>query len=104
MLTFLEMEDIMEVRSQTTESPMPSLRIGRRGQITIPSAMRRELRLEEGQQVIVQVRGGELVLRPTGRSILALRGSVPVDGAQDFATIRAQAISDRAQRATNGSD
>ena len=94
----------MALRSQVTESPMPSLRIGRRGQITIPSAMRRELRLEEGQQVMVQVRGGELVLRPARRSIFALRGSVPVDGPQDFGAIRAQVIGDRTQRTTDGSD
>lgn len=43
---------------------MPSLRIGRRGQITIPRALRRELRLEEGGHVMVILRDGELVLRP----------------------------------------
>lgn len=80
---------------------MPSLRIGRRGQITIPSALRRELQLEEGGHVVVHVREGELVLRPAGRSIFALRGSVPVDGAQDFAAIRAQVVGERVRRLTD---
>jgi AbrB family looped-hinge helix DNA binding protein len=83
---------------------MPSLRIGRRGQITIPSALRRELQLEEGGRLIVQVRAGELVLRPAGRSIFALRGSVSVDGPQDFDAIRNEVTSGRAQRSTDGSD
>lgn len=80
----------------TREIPMPSLRIGRRGQITIPSSLRRALELEEGGHLIAQIRDGELVLRPAGRSIFALRGSVVVDGPQDFEAIRVQVIQDRA--------
>src|SRR5680860_217968 len=78
--TSISLEAIMASHSRIREIPMPSLRVGRRGQITIPSALRRELQLEEGDHVIVQVRAGELILRPIGRSIFALRGSVPVDG------------------------
>jgi AbrB family looped-hinge helix DNA binding protein len=80
---------------------MPSLRIGRRGQITIPSDIRRELHLEEGVYVMAQVREGELVLRPAGRSIFALRGSVPVDGPQDLTQIRREATKARAARSTD---
>jgi AbrB family looped-hinge helix DNA binding protein len=76
---------------------MPDLRVGSRGQITIPSAVRRELHLQEGSRVIAHVRDGELILRPAGRSIFALRGSVPVSGAQDFDAIRAEVVSGRAQ-------
>lgn len=94
----------MAVRSHMRETPMPSLRVGRRGQITIPSALRRELHLEEGGHLIVRVRAGELILRPVGRSIFALRGSVPVDGPQDFAAIRAEMIGDRARRLMGDSD
>jgi AbrB family looped-hinge helix DNA binding protein len=91
-------EDIMLVRSRLKENPMPSLRVGRRRQITLPSALRRELHLEEGDRVLVEMRPGELVLRPAGRSILALRGSVPVDGPQDFETIGAEVIGGRVKR------
>lgn len=86
----------MATASLIKEIPVPSLRIGRRGQITIPSSVRQELRLVEGDHVIAQVRDGQLVLRPVGRSIFALRGSVPVDGPQDFAAIRAEVIGSRA--------
>jgi len=83
---------------------MPSLRIGRRGQITIPSTLRRELHLEEGERLIVQVRDGDLVLRPAGRSILAMRGSVPVDGQQDFTAIRTEVTKARARSIAVDSD
>lgn len=77
---------------------MPSLRLGSRGQITIPSQLRRELGLEEGDHLMAQMRDGELILRPAGRSIFQLRGSVPVDGPQDFAAIRAEVTASRAKR------
>lgn len=77
---------------------MPSLRIGRRGQITIPSALRRELHLDEGDHVVITVKAGELILRPAGRPLLDLRGSVPVNAPQDFAAIRPQVTASRARR------
>lgn len=79
---------------------MPSLRIGRRGQITIPSALRRELQLEEGGHLTVMIRDGEMILRPVGRSIFSLRGSVSVEGPQDLEAIRAEAAAARARRST----
>ena len=94
----------MVLGSQIREAPMPGLRIGRRGQITIPSELRRQLQLEEGQQLMVQVRDGQLVLRPAGRSLPALRGSVPVEGPQDFGAIRAHVQSERARRMSVGSE
>ena len=94
----------MALSSQVGELPMPSLRIGRRGQITIPSDLRRELRLEEGGHLMTVVRDGELVLRPAGRSILELRGSVPVDGPQDFEAIRSEVAERRATRADGDTD
>ena len=102
-LTLIIMEAIMDIYCLPPEIPMPSLRIGRRGQITIPSALRRELQLEEGAHLIAQVRDGALVLRPAGRSIFALRGSVAVDGPQDFEAIRAQAIEERVRRVVDES-
>ncbi len=88
----------MAFSSLGQELLMPSLRVGRRGQITIPSKLRRELRLEEGEHLMAQVRDGELVLRPAGRSIFQLRGSVPVAGPQDFTAIRAEVTAGRAKR------
>jgi AbrB family looped-hinge helix DNA binding protein len=94
----------MVVRIRMRETLMPGLRVGCRGQITIPSALRREPHLEQGDHVIVQLRARELILRPAGRSIFALRGSVPVDGPQDFAAIRVEVMGDRARRSTGDSD
>jgi AbrB family looped-hinge helix DNA binding protein len=94
----------MAAGSHAKGIPMPSIRVGRRGQITIPSALRRELHLEEGDRMIVQMRPGELILRPAGRSIFALRGSVPVDGPQDFAAIRVAVIEERARRLMGDSE
>ena len=88
----------MAVVIQSKEVTMPSVRVGRRGQITIPSDVRRELHLEDGSRLVAVVREGELVLRPTGRSILDLRGSVPVQGPQDFDAIRAEAVKSRGER------
>lgn len=83
---------------------MPSLRVGRRGQITIPSALRRELDLKEGSPLVAVVKDGSLVLYPAGRSLLELRGSVPVDGPQDFDAIRAETLAARARRRGDGQD
>jgi AbrB family looped-hinge helix DNA binding protein len=88
---------MMVIVSQLREVTMPSLRVGRRGQITIPSDVRKELRLDEGARLIAMVRDGELVLRPAGRSIFELRGSVPVEGPQDFDAIRAEVARRRAE-------
>lgn len=43
--------------------------LGRRGQITLPSPMRRELKLKEGDKILVSVRDSEIILRPAGPSI-----------------------------------
>ncbi|MBN1321353.1 MAG: AbrB/MazE/SpoVT family DNA-binding domain-containing protein [Thermoleophilia bacterium] len=77
---------------------MPGIRVGRRGQITIPSAIRRELQLEEGSHLILQLKEGQLTLKPAGRSIIALRGSVPVEGTQDFDAIKAEVLAKRFRR------
>ncbi len=90
--------------SYLQEVTMPSLRVGRRGQITIPSDIRKELRLEEGALLILQVHDGELVLRPAGRSIFELRGSVPVAGEQHFDAIRAEVAAGRSERLVDGGE
>lgn len=52
-----------------------------KGQITIPVAVRRKLRLKAGSKVdFVENKAGELVLRPRTGDIRALRGIVKYDG------------------------
>ena len=87
---------------------MPSTRVGRRGQLTIPKAIRQSLGLAEGDHVAFVEHGGDVVLRPVRQSLRDLRGSVPADGPQNFGAIRDAVQSDRADRLTtdsaNGTD
>ena len=75
-------------------------KVGRRGQITIPRAIRQRLEIKEGDRVaLVQGKDG-VVLQPLTQTILDLRGRVPVSGAQDFTTIRRQVLETQARRIT----
>jgi AbrB family looped-hinge helix DNA binding protein len=73
--------------------------IGRRGQMTVPRAIRRSLDLQEGDRVAFIQRGDELVLQPLTKTLLDLRGSVPVSEPQDFDAIRDHVIHERARKA-----
>jgi AbrB family looped-hinge helix DNA binding protein len=78
---------------------MVKVRVGRRGQITIPSQIRRLTGIKEGDNLTLEVEGDNLVMRPIGRTLLDLRGSVPVPDAQDFEAIREEVIASRARKA-----
>ena len=71
---------------------METARVRHRGQITLPRAIRRRLDLQEGDQIAFLERGDEIVLLPLTKTLLDLRGSVPVSGVQDFDQIRRKAI------------
>ena len=71
---------------------METARVRHRGQITLPRAIRRRLDLQEGDQIAFLERGDEIVLLPLTKTLLDLRGSVPVAGVQDFDQIRRKAI------------
>ena len=73
-------------------------KIGRRGQITVPKAIQRVLAVHEGDRVAFIQRGNEVVLRPLSRTLKELRGSVPVQGPQDFDAIRSRVMVERAQK------
>lgn len=75
--------------------------IGRRGQMTVPRAIRRLLNLEEGDRVAFIQREDEVVLQPLTKTLLHLRGSIPTSETQDFAAIRNQVIQRLAQRAAH---
>ncbi len=74
------------------------VRVGKRGQITLPSALRRRLRLQEGDRVAFVPFGDRFLLQPFEKTLLDLRGSVPVEGPQDLDTLRQQAIAAHARR------
>jgi AbrB family looped-hinge helix DNA binding protein len=67
---------------------MITIKMGRRGQITLPSAIRRKIGLQEGDHIAVLTQGDQLILQPIIHTLLDLRGSVPVTAPQDFDTIR----------------
>jgi AbrB family looped-hinge helix DNA binding protein len=78
-------------------------RVGRKGQITLPSAIRRQLHLEEGDHVSVTVQGGAAVLQPVTRTLLDMRGSIKVNGPQAFESIRRCVLHEHAHEvAENG--
>ncbi len=72
--------------------------IGRRGQMTVPRAIRRALNLQEGDRVAFIRRGNEVLFQPLTDTLLDLRGSVPVAEPQDFDAIRDQVSQEHAQK------
>jgi AbrB family looped-hinge helix DNA binding protein len=78
---------------------MITVKVGRRGQITLPSTIRRKIGLQEGDHIAVLTQGDQLILQPITRTLLDLRGSVPVTAPQDFTTIRQQVIEAQVKKA-----
>ena len=83
---------------------MITAKVGQRGQITIPSKMRRQIGLQEGDRVALLLQEGQVIMRPITKTLLDLRGSVSVDGPQDFDAIRQQVQIIRAKRTTKDDD
>jgi AbrB family looped-hinge helix DNA binding protein len=58
---------------------MITIKVGRNGQVVIPSVVRKRLGLEEGDRVAFVVDGdGKTVLEPVKKTLRELRGSVKV--------------------------
>jgi AbrB family looped-hinge helix DNA binding protein len=77
---------------------MATVKIGRRGQMTLPRDVRRQLGIKEGDTIALIPRGDHAILRPITHTLLDLRGSVPVSEIQDFDTIREQVKLERARK------
>jgi AbrB family looped-hinge helix DNA binding protein len=67
---------------------MITTKIGQRGQITIPRAIRRIVGLQEGDSIALIPAGDQVILRPITKTLLDLHGSVPVSTPQDFEAVR----------------
>jgi AbrB family looped-hinge helix DNA binding protein len=78
--------------------------IGRRGQVTIPRAIRRSLNLQEGDHIAFIRRGNEVILQPLTHTLLDLRGSVPTVEPQDLAATREQVTQEHARKVAQGED
>ena len=77
---------------------MITIRVGRRGQITIPRYIRRLISIKEGDHIALLPQGDHVVMHPITKTLLDLRGSVPVHSPQDFSAIRQQVMDDRVKR------
>lgn len=69
-------------------------KIGRRGQITLPRAIRRSTGIQEGDRVVFLPQGNQILICPIMQTLTDLRGSIPVKEEQDFPAIRQQVILD----------
>lgn len=83
---------------------MFTVKVGRRGQITIPSEIRYAIGLQEGHLLAISQEGDQMILRPLTKTLLDLRGSVAVDGAQDFDAIHQKVVAERARKAGRDAD
>jgi AbrB family looped-hinge helix DNA binding protein len=77
--------------------------VRRRGQITLPSRIRKRLGLSEGDHIAILLQGDQVFIRPITQTLFDLRGSIPVEGPQDFEAIRKQVLSDRLRRSSDES-
>ena len=73
-------------------------KVGQRGQITIPSKIRRQIGLREGDRIAVLLQEGQVIILPITQSLLDLRGSVSVNNVQDFDDVRRQVKEGRAKK------
>lgn len=78
---------------------MITVTVGKRGQITLPSTVRQQAGIQDGDRMAVSFEGERIVMLPLGKTLLDLRGSVPATGAQDFAHIRRAVLEQRAEKA-----
>ncbi|MEM9275852.1 MAG: AbrB/MazE/SpoVT family DNA-binding domain-containing protein [Cyanobacteria bacterium P01_F01_bin.143] len=80
---------------------MNIIKVGRRGQISIPRNIRQTLNLQEGDRLAFIQRGDEVVLQPLHQTLADFRGSVPVNKPQDFNAIRQEVLNTRSYRKTD---
>jgi len=74
------------------------VKIGRRGQITLPSVLRQQLGLQEGDNLAIIAQADQVILKPLHRTLFDLRGSVPASTPQDLEAARRQAIQAHVQQ------
>jgi len=73
-------------------------KVGRRGQLTIPRAIQKNLNINQGDRIAFIRRENEVVLQPLTQSFLELRGSLPVTETQEFEYVRQAVIQKKGQQ------
>lgn len=61
-----------------THEPPTAIRLGDRGRLVVPAAIRRQLGVERGDVLIASVEGARLVLEPRGAALGRLRERLAV--------------------------
>lgn len=65
-------------------------RMTSKGQVTIPKEVRKRLNLYKGSLISFVIKDGRAEIVPVEDDVMALKGSVAVDGPQDFDAIEAE--------------
>ena len=63
------------------------VKVGPRGQITIPKSYRESLNIDPGDNVMIVESEGELHLRPITETIFDMRGIIQVEEPQDLEAV-----------------
>jgi len=77
---------------------MNIVKVGRRGQITLPSQIRKQAGIQEGDHLALVLDGETVVAHRITQTLLDLRGSVTVTTPQDFDAIRQQVLTGHISR------
>ena len=62
----------------------------------MPCQIRRRTGIKEGDRLILEVLGQQIIMQPIARTLLDLRGIIKTTEPQDFAAIRRRVIASRA--------
>ena len=63
------------------------VKVGPRGQITIPKAYRKSLNISPGDSIVITEVDGQLKLRPVTETIFDMRGVISVNEPQDLEAV-----------------
>jgi AbrB family looped-hinge helix DNA binding protein len=83
---------------QTGEYQMNISTVGKRGQITLPSRIRRQAGIQEGDRLAITIEDDHIIIQLLPETLHDLRGSVPVSEPQDFDVVRQHVQSEHAQQ------
>ncbi len=78
---------------------MITVKVGPRGQITLPLVIRRAIGLHKGDRVLLVPKGDRIILRLLPQTLFDLRGSVLVQVEQDFSAIRQKVLASQTKKA-----
>ncbi len=78
---------------------MITVKIGKRGQFTLPGIIRKAIGLNEGDRVLLIQKGDQVIMHALPQTLFDLRGSIPVTTEQDFGLIRQKVTSNLGKKA-----